>query len=90
LAASLVKPVGTVAGLILGASGNIRIDNRNCLISALLNIVCNYFFIPRFGVMGAAVASVLSFSVLSILHYASARKIIFIRQGGNDTVDGAL
>jgi O-antigen/teichoic acid export membrane protein len=86
----MIKPVGQVAGLILGASGNIRIDNRNCVIAALLNVVCNYFFIPRFGVMGAAAASILSFTALSILHYASVRKIIFKRQGGSDTVDGAL
>ena len=90
LASSMIKPVGQVAGLILGASGNIRIDNRNCVIAALLNVVCNYFFIPRFGVMGAAAASILSFTALSILHYASVRKIIFKRQGGSDTVDGAL
>ena len=88
LASSMVKPVGHVAGLILGATGNIRIDNRNCLISAMLNVVCNYFFIPRFGVMAAAVTSILSFTALSILHYSSVRKIVFVRQGGNDTVDG--
>ncbi len=89
LASSMVKPVGHVAGLILGASGNIRIDNRNCIISAGLNVVCNYFFIPRFGIMGAAVTSVLSFTVLSVLHYSSVRSIIFVRQGVNNTVDGA-
>jgi len=80
LASSVVKPVGYVAGVILGATGNIRIDNRNCWISAVLNVVCNYFFIPSFGVMGAAVASILSFTTLSVLHYFSVRKIIFERR----------
>jgi O-antigen/teichoic acid export membrane protein len=77
LASSLVKPVGYVAGVILGATGNIRLDNRNCWISALLNVVCNFIFIPRFGVMGAAIASTLSFISLTILHYASMQKKVF-------------
>ncbi len=77
LASSLVKPVGYVAGVILGATGNIRFDNRNCWISALLNLVCNYLLIPKFGVMGAAVASTLSFISLTILHYVSLQKTVF-------------
>jgi len=79
LASSVVKPVGYVAGVILGATGNIRLDNRNCWISAVLNVVCNALFIPRFGVMGAAIASILSFASLSILHYYSVRKVVFAR-----------
>ncbi len=77
LASSLVKPVGYVAGIILGATGNIRFDNRNCWISALLNLLCNYIFIPRYGVWGAAFASILSFLCLTILHYCSLQKVVF-------------
>jgi O-antigen/teichoic acid export membrane protein len=77
LVSSLVKPVGYAAGIILGATGNIRYDNRNCWISALLNLGCNYLFIPKFGVMGSAVASTLSFISLTALHYVSVRKIVF-------------
>jgi len=77
LAASLVKPVGYVAGIILGATGNIRLDNRNCWISALLNLLCNFLLIPKFGVMGAAMASALSFTSLTILHYISLQKTVF-------------
>ncbi len=77
LASSLVKPIGYVAGVILGATGNIRLDNRNCWLSALLNVVCNYLLIPRFGVMGAAIASTLSFTSLTLLHYISVRKTVF-------------
>ncbi len=77
LAASLIKPVGYVAGIILGATGNIRLDNRNCWISAMLNVTCNVLFIPRFGVMGAAFASILSFFSLTILHYLSVRNVVF-------------
>lgn len=77
LASSLVKPVGYVAGIILGATGNIKLDNRNCWITAILNVVCNFFLIPKFGVMGAAVASILSFTSLTILHYIAMQKAVF-------------
>jgi O-antigen/teichoic acid export membrane protein len=76
LASSLVKPVGYVAGVILSATGNIRLDNRNCWISAILNVVCNFFLIPKYGVMGAALASTLSFLSLTVLHYFSYRKAV--------------
>jgi lipopolysaccharide exporter len=77
LASSLVKPVGYVAGVILGATGNIKLDNRNCWISALLNVICNLLLIPKFGVMGAAIASTLSFISLTVLHYISVQRTVF-------------
>ena len=80
LASSLVKPVGYVAGVILGATGNIKLDNRNCWISAMLNVGCNVMLIPKFGVMGAAIASTLSFTSLTVLHYVSVRKTVFSEQ----------
>lgn len=80
LASSAIKPVGYVAGVILGATGNIRIDNRNCWISALLNIGCNYLLIPKFGVTGAAIASILSFTSLTVLHYLAVRRLFFAQK----------
>ena len=85
LASSLVKPVGYVAGVILGATGNIRLDNRNCWISAVLNVICNFLLIPRFGVMGAAIASTVSFTSLTLLHYVSLRTVVFYK-GGQEKV----
>ncbi|MBL4904127.1 MAG: polysaccharide biosynthesis C-terminal domain-containing protein [Desulfocapsa sp.] len=79
LASSLVKPVGYVAGVILGATGNIKLDNRNCWISALLNVVCNFLLIPTLGVMGAAIASTVSFISLTILHYVSVQRAVFAK-----------
>jgi O-antigen/teichoic acid export membrane protein len=79
LASSLVKPVGYVAGVLLGATGNINLDNRNCWISALLNVGCNWLLIPKFGVMGAAIASTISFTSLTVLHYGSVRKAVFCK-----------
>ena len=84
LASSLVKPVGYVAGVILGATGNIKLDNRNCWISAVLNVVCNYLLIPKFGLIGAAIASILSFTSLTVLHYLSVQKTVFCTKENNN------
>jgi len=77
LAASLIKPYGYVAGVMLGATGHIRIDNRNTWIIAILNVVCNVVLIPRFGVSGAAAASFLSFACLTLINYVSVQKLLF-------------
>ncbi len=87
LASSLVKPVGYVAGVILGATGNIRLDNRNCWISAVLNVGCNFMLIPRYGVMGAAIASTLSFTSLTVLHYLSVQQAVFSRKVHEELIE---
>lgn len=75
LAISLTKPIGYVAGVILGATGYIKVDNRNCWIIAGLNIILNIVLIPRYGIYGAAVASGSSFLCLTALNFYSLRKI---------------
>lgn len=47
---------------------------RNTLISALLNLVLNYFWITRYKAVGAVMATVVSYFVLFILHYLSIGK----------------
>ncbi|MFH2122651.1 MAG: oligosaccharide flippase family protein [Pseudomonadota bacterium] len=80
LVASVIKPVGYVAGVILGATGNIKIDNRNCWIAALVNLIFNYLLIPVYGVMGAAIASIISFASLTMLDYLSFYNIVFLQK----------
>lgn len=48
---------------------------RNTVIAAVLNIVLNLGMIKLYGMMGAAIATILSYLVLFILHYRNARKI---------------
>lgn len=44
------------------------------LSAALCNLILNWFSIKYFGMMGAAIATVLSFSILSLLVYRKSRK----------------
>lgn len=73
LFSALTKPPGYVAGIILGATGKIKFDNRNCWLAAIFNLSVNFLLIPKYDVLGAAIASSLSFILLIILNYVSYR-----------------
>jgi O-antigen/teichoic acid export membrane protein len=45
-------------------------------VSLITNVILNYFLINKFGILGAAIATLLSYSVLLILTYIYSRKLI--------------
>ncbi len=47
-------------------------------IAALLNIIFNFIFIPKFGMMGAAIASLISFIIRTMILYFNAQKYYYI------------
>lgn len=49
------------------------------LITALINIVLNFILIYKFGIMGAAAATFVSYFVCYIIRIADARKIIYFK-----------
>lgn len=51
------------------ASGNSRIILYHNILGAAVNVVLNIFLIPSFGIMGAAIASVLSFATQFLFCY---------------------
>lgn len=46
----------------------------NTIISAMLNIIMNYFLIIKFKSIGAAYATIVSYAILFALHFAAIRK----------------
>lgn len=46
----------------------------NTAIAAVLNLVLNYFLIKEYDAVGAAIATIISYAVLFILHYKAALK----------------
>lgn len=46
--------------------------------AAVINLVLNYLLVPTFGVYGAAYATVISMSVLTLLHYQFSKQCYFI------------
>ncbi|MCF8057418.1 MAG: polysaccharide biosynthesis C-terminal domain-containing protein [Desulfocapsa sp.] len=72
---ALIKPAGYIGGAILLGAGYVKVDNLNCWLTALMNIVLNLIFIPLWGVIGAAVTTILSYFVLSLLQYRAIKKL---------------
>ena len=46
----------------------------NTTISAIINLLLNYFLIKGYGGIGAALATIVSYTILFILHYRAAIK----------------
>src|SRR6476469_5940169 len=71
----LIGIVYTLDGLlsICGAGLLLLKRSRSVLLltlsAAVLNVILNFFLIPRFGVMGAAYSSMLSFTALNTTRY---------------------
>ncbi len=72
---ALIKPAGYIGGAILLGAGFVKVDNRNCWLTACLNIGLNLIFIPLWGVMGAAMTTILSYLVLSLLQYRAVNRL---------------
>lgn len=49
--------------------------------SATVNLALNYLLVPRFGLHGAALATVLSMAILTIMHYSYSKTCYFIEIG---------
>lgn len=69
-AANLFSPVSNLPNSVIFMSGHPEITVKNNVIALVLNAFLNYYFISRFGIIGAALAtatSILSVALLRIL-----------------------
>ena len=48
----------------------------NTVIAGIVNVVLNYMLIPRFGYMAAAVTTLISYMLLSLLHYLTIKFLL--------------
>lgn len=58
---------GYVFGTLLTANGNIRLLNKLALITVAINAILNIIFIPKYGALGSAYASLISFAFVTSL-----------------------
>ena len=66
-------------GSIFSAVKNSKIIATTTLISAGTNIILNTLLIPIFGVLGAAVATAISYSIMWIVRYHYSKKFIKLK-----------
>lgn len=65
-------------GLILNMSGHERFELYNNIMMSVINIILNLILIPRFGILGAAIATCLSITTINILKVIEVKKYLNI------------
>ena len=69
---------GVTSGLCLMQSKKTKENMCMGFFAAVINIVLNFSLIPPFGIYGAAIATVLSFIILTIMQYRYSKRWFFI------------
>jgi O-antigen/teichoic acid export membrane protein len=60
-------------GTFYASIGKVQLSYKIALFSAVLSIVMNILFIPKYGIIGAAMATSVSLIVLTLVHFAIIR-----------------
>ncbi|WP_321430909.1 flippase [uncultured Methanolobus sp.] len=63
-------------GTFYASIGHVRLSYKIALFSAILSIALNAFFIPKYGIIGAAVATSASLILLTSLHYVIIKHLL--------------
>ncbi|KKG67230.1 flippase [Methanosarcina mazei] len=63
-------------GTFYSSVGHVKLSYKVALLSAILNIVLNIAFIPKYGIIGAAIATSTSLVVLTLVHFAIIRHFV--------------
>ena len=67
--AALIQAVFGTAGSTLTMTGYSKVNLINALIAAVLNIILNIILIPKFCIIGAAIATLISLSLIGVIRY---------------------
>lgn len=70
-------PISLVFAKSLVASHNQRFDLLSNIIAMATNVILNLTLIPRFGYLGAAIATAISISVFSLIQYIYVSRMLF-------------
>jgi O-antigen/teichoic acid export membrane protein len=63
-------------GTFYASIGHVQLSYKIALFSAILSIMMNIIFIPRYGIIGAAMATSLSLIVLTIVNFSIVQHFI--------------
>lgn len=65
----LILPFGRQMGLLLDAIGRAKLNTLFVILSAVLNVIANAIAIPRWGIIGAAIATMSVFFVTTLIGF---------------------
>jgi O-antigen/teichoic acid export membrane protein len=79
LVGAVFPAIGTSIGSALANTAYVKITFRITGIAVLLNIILNIILIPKFGIIGAALATSTTMTVSSLIHLYFIQRLIGIR-----------
>lgn len=65
----VIRLMAAICGFVITASDNMKVKVKFQFIFAILNIIMNVILIPKFGVIGAAISSVITEVLVFITYY---------------------
>lgn len=63
-------------GAFYASIGRVKLSYKIAILSAILSILMNIIFIPKFGIIGAAVATSITLILLTVMHYLIIKYIV--------------
>jgi O-antigen/teichoic acid export membrane protein len=63
-------------GTFYASIGHVQLSYKIALFSAVLSIVLNVLFIPRLGIIGAAIATSSSLIILTVVHFILIKRFL--------------
>lgn len=78
LVGATIASISTFMGSLLSASKNSTSIMISTIISAIVNVFFNYLLIPKIGILGACVGTLMAYLIVSIMRVVSVKRIIHI------------
>lgn len=70
--------IGSVWSYWILLENKLKISLYGQIIAAILNIACNLILIPKFGALGSAIATLISYTISSLISYTLYKPRIFL------------
>ncbi len=70
--------MGISSVLYILQSKRSKLNLQVAMLSAVINVILNFILIPKFGIYGAAIATLLSMLILNVIQYEKSKTCFFI------------
>lgn len=77
-AGSVIYAIGIISATILSGIGKPKINSKIVLIAAVTNIALNLVVIPRYGIVGAAITTVIGYTIILVLTLVKIKEHIHV------------
>jgi polysaccharide transporter, PST family len=78
---TIFSTLGITSAGILQGLGKVMLPARNLLIGVIIKVALNIILIPKLGITGAAAATVIAYSISTLLNLIAVSKYAYVRFG---------